>query len=159
MPDAWEVLHSLNPLVGDAGDDQDFDTLSNFDEYDTDCDPNNPDTDNDQMIDGWEVTNNLNPLVDDAWKDPDHDGHSNLGEFLSDSNPQDSFDIPPIKVDFDVDLDADGIDLLDIVLEMGVTDCNSGDPCAGDLDGDGDVDEIDLMLFAEDFGRVEETPQ
>jgi len=106
------------------------------------------------MIDGWEMMNDLNPLVDDALEDPDQDGHSNLGEFLSDSNPQDALDVPPIKADFDYDLDADGVDLLDIILEMGATDCTPGDPCAGDLDGDGDVDDIDLMLFAEDFGRV-----
>ena len=155
MPDAWEVLHGLNPLEDDAGDDQDFDMLFNYDEFDTDCDPNNPDTDNDQMIDGWEVMNDLNPLADDAWEDPDQDGYSNLGEYLSDSSPQNSLDIPPIKADFDYDLDADGVDLLDIILEIGATDCTPGDPCAGDLDGDGDVDEFDLMLFAEDFGRVE----
>jgi len=28
-----------------------------------------------------------------------------------------------------------------------------------ELTGDGDVDDIDLMFFAEDFGRVEEIPQ
>ncbi|MCD6424679.1 MAG: hypothetical protein J7L35_04190 [Anaerolineales bacterium] len=28
-----------------------------------------------------------------------------------------------------------------------------------DLTGDGDVDEIDLMFFAEDFSRVEDIPQ
>ncbi len=155
MPDAWEVLHGLDPLEDDAGDDQDFDMLSNYGEYDNNCDPTNPDTDHDQMIDGWEVMNDLNPLVDDVLEDPDQDGHSNLGEFLSGSNPLDKQDIPPLKADFNYDLDADGLDLIDIILDVAAGDCAPGVFCAADLDGDGDVDDVDLMLFAEDFGRVE----
>jgi len=41
MPDEWEELYGLNPLVNDALDDLDGDTVSNLDEYEEGTDPDN----------------------------------------------------------------------------------------------------------------------
>jgi len=42
MPDGWEVGNGLDPLVADADQDPDFDTMSNGDEYFADTDPHSP---------------------------------------------------------------------------------------------------------------------
>ncbi len=39
--------------------------------------------------------------------------------------------------------------------DFGRTNCDQGDPCEGDFDGDGDVDGSDLAVFAADFGRTD----
>uniref|UniRef100_UPI0040565000 right-handed parallel beta-helix repeat-containing protein n=1 Tax=Candidatus Electronema sp. TaxID=2698783 RepID=UPI0040565000 len=39
IPDGWEVLHGLDPLTDDAGEDPDNDGFSNYDEYMADTDP------------------------------------------------------------------------------------------------------------------------
>jgi len=44
------------------------------------------------------------------------------------------------------------MDIFFLMDDIGRDDCNSI-PCAFDIDSDGDVDEIDLYLFSEDFGR------
>ena len=89
MPDGWEVQHSLNPLVDDAGLDEDEDGLTNLEEYQHQTDPKNWDSDNDGMADGWEVRYNLNPLVDDADDDKDEDGYTNRQEYEGGSDPTD----------------------------------------------------------------------
>ncbi|MHA2198697.1 MAG: SBBP repeat-containing protein [Candidatus Thorarchaeota archaeon] len=55
MPDAWEVLHSLDPLIDDSASDPDTDLLVNEDEYLWNTDPQNPDSDFDSYTDGYEV--------------------------------------------------------------------------------------------------------
>ncbi len=40
MPDGWEVTYDTNPLYDDADDDDDYDGVSNIDEYAADTDPN-----------------------------------------------------------------------------------------------------------------------
>ncbi|MGI9331312.1 MAG: CapA family protein, partial [Gammaproteobacteria bacterium] len=50
-------------------------------------DPNDADSDDDNMDDGYEYTYGLNPLVDDGALDPDNDGLSNLDEFNGGTNP------------------------------------------------------------------------
>ena len=52
----------------------------------------------------------------------------------------------------DRDTDVDGIELSILVHEMGGTDCGTV-ACEFDLNSDGVVDDIDLFLFGEDFGR------
>jgi len=56
MPDWWEVEHSLNPFnESDANLDHDLDGLSNLQEYLNYSNPNNNDTDGDNLGDGFEV--------------------------------------------------------------------------------------------------------
>ena len=57
------------------------------------------------------------------------------------------------RADFDADNDCDGGDLLVICGEFGRTDCNEN-PCDSDLNNDGNVNNDDLILFSEDYGRV-----
>ena len=49
----------------------------------------------------------------------------------------------------------DGSDLSIIADEFGITDGAPEAPGYADLDNDGDVDDIDIFLFAEDFGRTD----
>ena len=44
MPDAWEQLYTLNPLVDDSAEDEDGDGFSNLVEYRFGSDPRNPDS-------------------------------------------------------------------------------------------------------------------
>ncbi len=63
MPDSWEILYGLNPNnPADAALDNDNDFLSNLQEFQNGCMPNNEDTDGDSLIDGWEVLYGFNPL-------------------------------------------------------------------------------------------------
>ncbi len=85
MPDDWELANGLNPLLDDALDDLDGDTLTNLQEYQLGSNPNNSDTDSDgiadadeagygtdilnadtdrdTIVDGWEVQMGDDPLV------------------------------------------------------------------------------------------------
>ena len=70
--------------------DNDGDGLSNADEIDLyGTDPDNPDSDSDNMPDGWEVTYGTNPLYDDAYSDNDYDGISNIDEYIAETDPND----------------------------------------------------------------------
>jgi hypothetical protein len=42
MPDAWENQHGLNPFVDDASEDADGDGYTNLEEYQSDSNPNDP---------------------------------------------------------------------------------------------------------------------
>jgi len=89
MPDEWEVKYGLKPLVNDANEDPDNDSLTNMQEYATKTNPKNPDSDGDGMTDGWEVTYGLDPLGNDASGDKDGDGYSNLREYKAGTDPTD----------------------------------------------------------------------
>jgi hypothetical protein len=72
MPDAWEILHGLDPLdPADADADRDGDGLPNGWEFHFGFDPNDP---------------------ADAAQDPDQDGASNLAEFERETHPLDRDD-------------------------------------------------------------------
>ena len=51
MPDGWEKSNGLNPLIDDAGGDEDADTLSNLEEFEANSDPWRSDTDADGLPD------------------------------------------------------------------------------------------------------------
>ena len=85
-------------------EDFDGDTLPNLDEFSCSTDPENPDTDVDDMPDGWEVAHRLNPLLgSDGTPDFDGDRFSNLAEYQHNSNPN--------EADSDGDNVPDGLDV------------------------------------------------
>ncbi len=63
IPDSWEELYNEldpnDPL--DAALDPDGDFLTNLEEFQNACIPNDPDSDDDSLIDGWEVRYGFNP--------------------------------------------------------------------------------------------------
>ncbi|QEE16105.2 right-handed parallel beta-helix repeat-containing protein [Promethearchaeum syntrophicum] len=103
MDDGYEVDNDLDPLVNDANDDADADTLTNIEEFNRGTDPNNIDTDDDLMGDGYEVNNGLDPLVNDANDDADADTLTNIEEFNRGTDPFDN--------DTDNDLMDDGYEI------------------------------------------------
>jgi len=89
--------------------------------------PNDEDTEGDDMPDLWEINNSLNPTVDDAGGDPDGDGLDNVDESYGKTDPR--------NPDTDADGYSDGVEDL-----FGYwTDENSTgtDPLDDDTDGDG----------------------
>lgn len=88
MTDSWETANGLNPLIDDAGQDLDGDTLNNLNEYLYGTLANVSDTDNDGYRDGTEVALNSDPLdilsiptiVADG--DINLDGSANVGDLL-----------------------------------------------------------------------------
>ncbi len=112
------------------------------------------DNDTDSMGDDWEVENNLDPLIHDSFEDADDDDASNLKEYLKDSNPQDDQDTPGLLADCDFDIDTDGTELAACISEFGVCDSQSGCSPKCDFDQNGSVDQVDIFLIAEDFGKT-----
>jgi hypothetical protein len=99
LPDAWELIHSLDPLTPNARSDEDADGLTNDGEWKAGLNPLAADTDQDSLPDGWEVTWKTNPLVEDASEDPDGDNLSNHEEFLNGTDPR-AADIDPLALPF-----------------------------------------------------------
>jgi len=62
MPDGWEVEYGLDPLVDDAHEDADGDTLDNLFEYELGTSPTLVDSDRDSYSDDWEYENGYDPL-------------------------------------------------------------------------------------------------
>ncbi len=154
MPDAWEVLHGLDPnspvddpSIGHGpNDDPDNDGLTNIQEYNgggNDTDPNDPDSDDDTLKDGFEVQDSLTDPndpdsdsgltpgtdenddgINDQYADPDGDGLLNFEEQMAGSHPGDA------------DTDDDGLTDLE---EIGF----GSDPTIYDTDGDGMSDKCE----------------
>ena len=94
------------------------------------------DSDNDGLPDYYENDHGFYPLnpADAVW-DADNDGFSNLREYVSGTNPQDAgIPFPPFYYDLDCDVDIDGSDLNQFIVE-------------------GLFDEQTFLFFSEDFGR------
>jgi hypothetical protein len=74
----------------DAQSDADPDGMTNLEEYNAATDPNDSDSDDDNMPDHWEHTHGLAPLdPNDADGDQDQDEYSNIVEFIHGSDPND----------------------------------------------------------------------
>ncbi len=58
----------------------------------------------------------------------------------------------PCPGDHDGDEDIDGAELAALVADMGREECNG--QCAGDCSGDDRVDDVDVAIFAENYGKI-----
>ena len=86
MPDLWESLYGLNPLVDDSGSDLDGDGLSNLGEKTSGSNPVLPDSDLDGLTDGREVNQHgSSPILSDT----DLDGYSDFVEVSAGLDPAD----------------------------------------------------------------------
>ncbi len=115
LPDWWELLYGLNPLVADASTDPDGDGWTNLEEYNAGTNPArndrpgpsafpslaflvdtgayplgfSADTDGDRIPDWWEDKYGFNRLVAaDAASDPDGDYLTNLEEYRAGTHPK-----------------------------------------------------------------------
>lgn len=111
------------------------------------------DDDSDGISDDWEILQFGNLTTADENSDYDGDGYSDLEEFRSNSDPKNDQDLPDQVGDIDKDSDTDGVDIFMMALEIGQAGCSITDPCNGDLNLDGSVDNIDLWIFCEYFGK------
>lgn len=84
MPDGWEIVNALNPVINDASGDPDGDGVSNLTEYLNNGDPRSADTDGDGLLDGVELSNGT--LLNIA--DSDADGLDDGVEASIGSNPR-----------------------------------------------------------------------
>lgn len=151
--------------AGRADEDPDNDSLINYEEFlgrdwtaNTNdwTDPNDPDTDDDEMPDGWEMSYGLNPLnPSDGFEDPDGDSLLNVSEFFAHTSPKNPdtdadflpdgaeviiYGTDPLNSDTDNDGLLDGREVWDKNMD-GVRDGGFFPMWAGgDLDGDGYVD-------------------
>ena len=81
MPDGWEDEHGLNPNdAGDASLDNNYNGLTNFQEYKKGYDPWDKDTDDDGISNYAESTGSIGFFTDPLAKDTDGDGLSDLQE-------------------------------------------------------------------------------
>ncbi len=106
MPDSYETLNGLNPLVDDRTGDLDMDGSTNFNEFTLGTKPNLADTDNDGLLDGAENRTGIFVSISDAGTDPliadtDRDGILDGAEPAT--GPGDSFVTNPVKRDTDGD--------------------------------------------------------
>ncbi|MCK4398266.1 MAG: hypothetical protein KAV25_04670 [Methanophagales archaeon] len=81
MPDGWEDEHGLNPNdAGDASVDNNYNGLTNFQEYKKGYDPWDKDTDDDGLSNYAESTGLIGFFTDPLAEDSDGDGLSDLEE-------------------------------------------------------------------------------
>lgn len=79
MPNSYEDANGLDKAVNDAADDADSDLLSNLDEYLRGTDPQDPDSDDDELNDNVETNTGIFVSLNDTGTDPnnpDSDGDS-----------------------------------------------------------------------------------
>ncbi|MDH5389217.1 MAG: FG-GAP-like repeat-containing protein [Gammaproteobacteria bacterium] len=110
MPDAFELLYSLNPLVNDAAGDPDGDGVTNINEYLGGTNPNvinsdTTDTDGDGVTD---VTDNCPAVINATQLDTDGDGAGDACDSDDDNDGViDGNDAFPLDAAESVDTDGD----------------------------------------------------
>ncbi|NHJ49628.1 MAG: hypothetical protein FK733_17695 [Asgard group archaeon] len=127
MPDDYEVDNSLDPLVDDAGDDEDFDGLTNLEEYNYNTNPNDSDSDDDNLNDYLEI---VTYFTDPNNEDSDSD-------LLLDGQEVNLYGTDPLDEDSDNDqlTDYDEISLYET------------DPLNNDSDSDLLTDYEEIMVY------------
>jgi hypothetical protein len=101
MPDAWEVLYSLDRNSDDTAGDPDSDSLTNLQEFMAGTNPQSDDTDGDTLTDGAEVNTHF---TDPNLKDSDRDTLRDDEEVVAGA---DGFITNPNLVDTDMDGEND----------------------------------------------------
>lgn len=150
IPDDYEVANGLDPNVDDAGIDNDADGgpdgLTNLEEFRAGTDPQDSDSDGDQLLDGEEVNGTLNPFQGDQAgdaatgapglttnpliADSDSDGLSDFEE-LDDANGSMS---NPLTNDTDGD---QLLDAYEVANGLDPADATGDNGALGDPDSDG----------------------
>ncbi|TXT57328.1 MAG: exported protein of unknown function [Candidatus Thorarchaeota archaeon] len=126
IKDGTEVQYGMNPLIDDAEDDLDGDTILNYRELELGSLPNDTDSDQDSLPDSWEYEYGTNLLINDRDEDPDNDTLTNYEEYQYGSHP------------FREDGDFDGINDPQEI-DLGT------DPLSDDSDQDGIKDRIEVI--------------
>jgi len=153
LPDGWEVMYYLDPLVNDTHLDPDNDTMVNYIEYLHFTNPTNNDTDGDNLSDGEEFYIYLtNPLFYDT-----------DGDLLSDGDEVLIHGTNPLLIDSDGDTMDDGWEVnnsLDPLLDDSSFDYDvdglnnsyefifNSDPFLNDTDGDLLIDGDEVFLYS-----------
>jgi len=115
MPDGWEVDNNLDPLVDDAGNDNDGDTLTNYQEYLNGSDPANADTDGDGFgdLDEWNFGTSATNSADPIFVDDDHASDPQAYDpMISSTNENGSFWFPFDSIQEGINASTDGITVL-----------------------------------------------
>ena len=124
LPDSWEKANFGNLAANDGTElSHDTDSLSVYQEYVFNTNPNLADSDEDGVDDDDEISAGMDPLVDDAAEDIDGDNLSWTQEFFYNTSPYDS------------DTNNNGID-------DGTDVADGNDPADADEDGLADVWEV-----------------
>lgn len=101
MPDGWEILYGLDPLLNDSTDDVDLDSLTNLEEYIYGAKPNMTDSDLDS-IDDWDEVFVYHTLANDEDSDKDR---------INDWNELFLYHTSPLRNDSDFDFLDDWTEL------------------------------------------------
>ena len=152
MPDRWEIMHNLNALENDANEDLDYDDLTNLEEYHSGLDPNDMDTDDDNLTDGVEITTYYtDPMSSDSDSDGINDGLE-IRVYLTNPNSNDTdfdgmidqweikYGLNPLEDDSIGDPDLDALTNLGEYL-------NQSDPYNNDTDADRLVDGDEVHIY------------
>ncbi|MCM2273914.1 MAG: hypothetical protein NDI75_03820 [Candidatus Didemnitutus sp.] len=91
MPDDWETLAGLDPLIDDRDGDADGDGATNIHEYISDTLLDHADSDGDGLLDGFEIRHRLDPLIPTEPTDEDGDGVSQILEAINGTDPNDYY--------------------------------------------------------------------
>ncbi|NHJ49226.1 MAG: hypothetical protein FK733_15665 [Asgard group archaeon] len=148
MPDGWEAEYNFDLInASDATEDNDFDNLTNLEEFNANTHPYFPDSDFDSISDGDEVLIYFTDPTDD-----DTDGDTLLDNYEIIFGELNGTRINPLIFDnVTEDYDNDG-------LENGIEATLWTDPLNADTDGDGFTDGDEFYLYETDPNDPDDYP-